>query len=60
MIKFGFKYVVPGNKFIFDGVVYTKTNHERGFYYENGKAIFKTFKKKTIVETHQKKWDTDK
>lgn len=40
-----------GDKFEHDGIVYTKTNHNRGFYKdEHGRQQIKSFKKHTTVK----------
>ena len=47
-MKFNFLWV--GDKFEYNGIIYIKSNHNRGIYYENKIQKYKTFKKNTIVK----------
>lgn len=57
MVKVNYKYVVFGEKFNFEGKEYIKTNFGRAYYCENGKKIFRKFKKRIIVDTKHNLWD---
>ena len=45
-----YKNVYFGNIFIFNNLKYVKTSFNRGYYWEDGRKVFKTFKKSTEVE----------
>ena len=59
MNKLEFRYLLQGNKFFYEGQEYTKTGHQRGYYYENGQIVHKRFKKKTIVESEHRRFDVE-
>ena len=51
LVEVYYKYVPFNCKFIFEEQEYKKTNHGRGFYYKEGRIVFKNFKKTHIVKT---------
>lgn len=57
MIEVNFKYVPFNCKFIHNDIEYEKTNHNRGFYDQDGRRIFKNFKKSTKVFTNNEYFD---
>lgn len=59
MNSMAFKYIHMGNTFCFEGQEYIKTNFNRGYYFENGRKVFKSVRKSRLVETTQTQWDTD-
>lgn len=59
MNKFEYKYLRIGDKFFFQGQEYIKTNHQRGCYIEEGRKVFKQFKKSHIVKTTNSKFDVE-
>jgi hypothetical protein len=44
-----YKHIPFDVKFEHEGQVYTKTNFKRGYYYKDGKKVFRYFKKRTKV-----------
>jgi len=57
LIEINFKYVPFNCLFIHKGIEYEKTNFHRGFYFKDGKKIFRNFKKLTIVLTNDEYFD---
>ncbi len=45
LIEVYFKHVPFNVKFEFEEIEYEKTNFRRGFYYKDGKKVFKNFNK---------------
>lgn len=43
-MKIKYKEVYFGGKFTFEELEYIKTNYNRGYYWKNGRKIFRTFK----------------
>ena len=53
-----FKHIPFGCEFEHNGQKYTKTNFNRGYFYnEINRKVFKIFKKRTIVETTNEIFD---
>lgn len=50
MIKVNYRQLSCGEKFTYEGKGFTKSNHGRSFYHENGKLVFKKFKKRAVVD----------
>lgn len=51
-IKIEYKHIPFGKNFTYKEIEYTKTNFNRGYYYnEIGRKLFRNFKKKTIVKS---------
>jgi len=57
MNELKFKQLTFGKVFEHGGVSYNKTNYNRGYYFEKGRKVFRTFKKSTIVLSEDKAWD---
>jgi len=51
-IEIAFKHMPIGIEFEKEGEKYIKTNHNRGYQWEDGKRVFKTFKKSAMVKTN--------
>jgi len=51
-IEIAFKYIPIAIEFEKDGQQYIKTNHHRGYQWEDGKKVFRTFKKSVLVKTN--------
>lgn len=59
MIDTIFKFVLFKGKFQHEGQKYTKTNHSRGFYYENGNIVHRVFKNTTKVRSEKCFFDVE-
>ena len=57
LVEIKYKHVPFNCKFVFEGQEYEKTNFNRGFYYKEGRIIFRTFKKSKIVKTSAEYFD---
>jgi len=53
-MKTRFSHLWQGNKFIIDGVEYTKTNYNRAWNIVDGKKKFIRVKKEKMVEVNEK------
>ena len=49
-----YRYVPFAKQFVYNGITYIKTNHKRGYYFENGSKVFKNFKKNTLIQLDKK------
>ena len=58
MLKVNYKYVPHGEKFTYEGQEYTKINHGRAMYHEDGKTIHRNFKQLIVVDTNLNLWDS--
>ena len=56
-VKIAYKHVPHGVAFTHDGIEYIKTNFNKGFYFKEGKKVFRIFKKKTLVITSSEYFD---
>lgn len=45
-----FRHLLLQEQFLFDNILYTKTNYQRGYYLQNGQKIYRRFKKDKLVE----------
>ena len=52
-MKIEFRQLLLNRTFTFEGINWTKTNHQRGFYYKEGKKVFRYFNKRKIVECEE-------
>ncbi len=57
MVKINYRHIPCGEKFTYEGKDFTKTNHGRAFYYEDGKIVIKKFKKRAIVDIQENSFD---
>jgi hypothetical protein len=51
MIEVNFKFVPFKAEFEYEDQIYIKTNFQRGYYYKEGRKVFRNFKKQTKVKT---------
>lgn len=54
-----FRYVSIGRLFVVEGQEYIKTSFNRGYFFADGKKIFRTFKKRRLVLADDKISDID-
>lgn len=57
MIYVLYKHVPFGENFIHNEIKYKKTSFHRGYYYKNGRIVFKNFKNKHLVQANEGLWD---
>ena len=57
LVEIKYKHVLFNCKFEFEGIEYEKTNFNRGFYYKEGKKVFRQFKKSKTVKTSREFFD---
>lgn len=50
MMTIEFRHLSCNERFEFEGQVYTKTSHRRGFYHKEGRTLCKRFKKNKLVK----------
>lgn len=48
-----FSALIIGSKFEFQGVEYTRTNLQRGYFYQDGTKVYRKFKKNDMVQPTQ-------
>ena len=56
-IEIAFKHIPYGVDFEHKGQSYTKTSFNRGYYFKDGRKVFRTFKKKILVNTSSEHFD---
>jgi hypothetical protein len=54
MKEVDYKHVPFDVEFEHNGKKYIKTNFNRGYYYKDGRKVFRSFKKRTKVKTDEK------
>ena len=58
LIEIAFRYVPIGTEFGYEGHIYIKTNFNRGYYFKGGRKVFRSFKKRILVNTTSDYFDT--
>lgn len=56
-VQIAYKHIPHGVAFTHDGIEYTKTNFNRGYFFKDGRKVHRAFKRKTLVNTLSKTFD---
>lgn len=51
LTEMAFKFIPISDEFGYDGKMYIKTNFQRGYFWKEGRKVFRHFKKRTLVNT---------